>query len=123
MTAFRQVSKDRFGTEKDELLITCFCGAEEYVRFAVLDKRDVKEEYIELGVDHRGDEHYPTLLWVSFSRFPATWKSWRWRLRDMWSNLREQRYSLSDTVLIDEEAARALRDWIDEMLADDLSNA
>ncbi len=119
MTAFRQVSRNQFDNEKDDLIIQCFCRAEEYVQFTVLDKEDVEDEYIELGVDHRGDENYPTLLYITLSKIPNSWKFWRDRFRNLWESFMGRKYSISDTVLIDENAARVLRDWIDEMLGAD----
>ncbi len=118
MPAFRQVSKERFGEDKDDLLIHCFCGAEEYVRFTVLDEEDVSSEYIDLGVVHKGDSDYPMLLWITFSKIPVSWWFWRDRLKNLWDSFMGRKYSLSDTVLIDEEGAKVLRDWIDEMLED-----
>ena len=116
MTAFRQVSRNHFDDEKDELLVQCFCGAEEYVQFAVADKEGVKYEYIEVGIDHKGDENYPTLLYITFSKVPNSWKFWRDRFRNLWESFMGRKYSITDTVLIDENAAIVLRDWIDEML-------
>ena len=116
MTAFRQVSRNQFDSEKDELLIQCYCGAEEYVQFAVLDKDEIESEYIDAGVDFEGDANYPKLLWITFSKIPASWHFWRRRLKNLWESFMGRRYSLTDTVLIDENAAIVLRDWLDEMI-------
>ena len=108
MPAYKQAShadRHKYGPD-DGLILTCYCGADEQVGI----EESISMEREEQGMD------YPDLFSFTVTRY--IWYGWD-RIKEAWKILRGDPWpgrAATDEVLIDEDAARVLRDWLTEKL-------
>jgi hypothetical protein len=99
MPVYEQVSFNKF-CPSDGIIITCYCGGDEKIEV---------EESISMEKDSE-----PDMFSFTVTRRVRCLSE---RLKEAWDVLRGRSYPYTDYVLIDEDAARVLADWINNKLS------